>query len=125
MESRTLGRTNLKISRLGLGLAEIGDAISLKKTDQVHKLLNAALDAGINFLDTAACYNSSEEIIGRTIASRRKEYILATKCGHITGGYEGEAWSAKTITDNTSEYAPTGSFMASCPRADKLAASRR
>ena len=43
--------------------------------------LNAVLDAGINFIDTAPDYGVSEERIGQFIASRRSEYILATKCG--------------------------------------------
>jgi aryl-alcohol dehydrogenase-like predicted oxidoreductase len=62
--------------------------------------LDTALDMGLNFLDTAACYNISEELIGRTITFRRDDYFLATKCGHITGGYEGEDWTAKTVTDS-------------------------
>jgi len=63
-------------------------------------VLNIALDEGISFVDTAACYGISEELIGRTIAHRRQEVVLATKCGHVTGGYEGEPWSAKTIKDS-------------------------
>jgi aryl-alcohol dehydrogenase-like predicted oxidoreductase len=97
MERTTLGRTGLEITRLGVGLAEIG---SLSDEAIAGELLNAALDGGINFLDTAACYGRSEEWIGRTIAHRRDEYILATKAGHVTGGYEGEAWTAQTIRDS-------------------------
>jgi aryl-alcohol dehydrogenase-like predicted oxidoreductase len=97
MERTTLGRTGLEITRLGVGLAEIG---SLSDEAVAGELLNAALDGGINFLDTAACYGRSEEWIGRTIAHRRDEYILATKAGHVTGGYEGEAWTAQTIRDS-------------------------
>ena len=51
-------------------------------------------------MDTAACYDISEELIGRTVAHRRGEYILATKCGHVTGGYEGDAWAARTVMDS-------------------------
>jgi aryl-alcohol dehydrogenase-like predicted oxidoreductase len=93
----SLGRTGLKISRLGAGLAEIG---SLNDEAVASDLLNAALDGGINFLDTAACYGRSEEWIGRTIADRRDEFVLATKAGHLTGGYQGEAWTAQTIRDS-------------------------
>lgn len=93
----TLGKTGLKVSRLGVGLAEIG---TLSDASVAGQLLNAALDGGINFLDTAACYDSSEEWIGRTISHRRREYILATKAGHLTGGYEGKEWAAKTILDS-------------------------
>lgn len=98
MKYRTLGRTGLEISRLGIGLAEIGE--SETEVAQADRLLNAALDNGINFLDTAACYGNSEELIGQTVSARRDEFILATKCGHITGGYEGTAWTRRTIADS-------------------------
>ena len=100
MQQTTLGRTGLQVSRLGAGLAEIGFQLSLDEEARAGNVLNTALDAGINFLDTAACYNVSEELIGQTIAHRRDEYVLATKAGHVTGGYEGEAWSAKTVADS-------------------------
>jgi len=100
MEMRTLGNTGLEISRLGAGLSEIGSRLSLTDEDTAARVLNGALDGGINFLDTSACYGISEELIGRTIAHRRHEYVLATKCGHITGGYAGEEWTAKTVTDS-------------------------
>ena len=100
MQTRTLGKTNLQISRLGLGLAEIGYGLTLEQEAQAAQVLNAALDAGINFLDTSACYNISEELIGRAIAHRRDEYVLATKCGHVAGGYQGKDWTAQTITDS-------------------------
>jgi len=98
MQMNTLGRTGLKVSRLGVGAAEIG----LRMVDDARaaQVLNTALDEGINFVDTAACYGISEQLIGRTIAHRRQEYVLATKCGHVTGGYEGEPWTAKTIKDS-------------------------
>jgi hypothetical protein len=97
MEMTTLGKTDLRISRLGAGLYEIR---LLTDVSVVGELLNAALDGGINFLDTAACYGNSEEWIGRTISHRRHEYILATKAGHVTGGYEGEEWTSQTILDS-------------------------
>jgi aryl-alcohol dehydrogenase-like predicted oxidoreductase len=97
MERTMLGKTGLQVSRLGAGLAEIG---SLDDASTAGEVLNAALDGGINFLDTAACYGKSEEWIGRTIAHRRHEYVLATKAGHVAGGYPGEAWTAQTIRDS-------------------------
>ena len=100
MKQATLGRTGLQVSRLGAGLSEIGSRLTFGEESTASQVLNTALDAGINFLDTAACYNISEELIGRTIAHRRDEYVLATKCGHITGGYQGEAWTAQTVTDS-------------------------
>jgi len=97
METAILGKTGLQVSRLGAGLAEIG---SLADVSVAGRLLNIALDGGINFLDTAACYGSSEEWIGRTISHRRQEYILATKAGHLVEEYEGEEWTARTILDS-------------------------
>jgi hypothetical protein len=100
MEKVKLGNTGLEVSRLGVGLAEIGSELSFDDIDQAGDVLNSALDSGINFLDTSACYSISEELIGRTVSSRRDEYVLATKAGHITGGYEGEAWSYQTVADS-------------------------
>lgn len=97
METRKLGRTNLTVTRLGAGLAEMGFQLSLKDRALAGRLLNTALDGGITFLDTAACYDVSEELIGHTIAHRRDEYVLATKAGHSTGGYEGQEWTAETV----------------------------
>ena len=97
MEKRTLGKTGLEVSRLGLGLAWIGFELTLNETQQAGEVLNTALDAGINILDTAACYGISEELIGRTIAHRRHEYYIATKCGH---GGTGVDWSTETVNEN-------------------------
>ena len=98
MDKKRLGNTDMHVSRLGFGLSEIGSAELTDK--EAAEVLNIALDGGVNFLDTAACYNVSEELIGRTVSGRRGDYYLATKAGHVTGGYEGEAWTAKTITDS-------------------------
>ena len=100
MKKNKLGKTGLEVSCLGAGLSEIGYRLTRAEEAQAASVLNAALDGGINFLDTAACYNISEELIGRTIAHRRDEYILATKAGHVTGGYVGQEWTARTVTDS-------------------------
>lgn len=70
----------MRVSVLGFGGAEIGFEGASKK--RVAQLLNAALDGGLNVIDTAECYDSSEELIGQAVATRRKEYYLITKCGH-------------------------------------------
>jgi hypothetical protein len=100
MEMRAFGNTGLQVSRLGLGLSEIGQILSMEDLDQAGRVINTALDNGVNFLDTAACYGIAEEIIGKTVSHRRDEYVLETKAGHVTGGYGGEAWTAKTIADS-------------------------
>ena len=98
MQTTTLGRTGLEVSRLGAGLAQIG-GLSLVEAKQAGRVLGAALDAGINFLDTAECYGNSEELIGKTVSHRRNDFILATKAGHVAGDYSGEPWTAQTVSD--------------------------
>jgi len=85
MVRRILGRTGLRVTPLGHGAMEIrGPPIwgGRPVTDrQAERILNAVLDAGINFIDTAYDYGLSEEYIGRFLSHRREEYYLATKCG--------------------------------------------
>ncbi len=80
---RELGKTGMKVSVLGFGGAEIG--FQKVPQDDVNTLLNAALDAGLNVIDTAECYIDSEEKIGKAVGNRRKDYFLFTKCGHSEG----------------------------------------
>lgn len=96
MEIRTLGRTGLEISRLGVGLSEIS-GFTANEAEPVSRVLNGALDRGLNFLDTSACYGNSEELIGQTVAHRRQEFVLATKCGHLVDGEQGQEWTPETI----------------------------
>lgn len=80
-----LGRTSLEVTRLSFGAMEIrGSRIWNGRpvtNQQAETILNAVLDEGINFIDTANDYGRSEEFIGKYIAHRRNEYTLATKCG--------------------------------------------
>ena len=82
---KVLGRTGLEVTQLGYGAMEIrGHRIWKGRPcgeDQARTILNAVLDAGICFIDTANDYGMSELFIGRFLAGRRKEYVLATKCG--------------------------------------------
>lgn len=80
IEHRIFGKTGLSIAVLGFGGAEIGYENTDQKT--VDELLNAALDAGLDVVDTAECYINSEEQIARAIGHRRKDYHLFTKVGH-------------------------------------------
>jgi aryl-alcohol dehydrogenase-like predicted oxidoreductase len=86
LPKRTLGRTGFEATTLGYG------AMELRALDDAAaaKVLNAVLDAGINFIDTSIDYGLSEELIGRHIAGRRHEYFLASKCGCVPGGGGGE-----------------------------------
>jgi len=83
MEKRVLGKTGMKVTVLGFGGAEIG--IEGAAYPSVEILLNSALDAGMNAVDTAECYETSEEMIGKAIGQRRRDFFLFTKCGHASG----------------------------------------
>ena len=72
---RKLGRTGLEVSCVGFGSLPLA---SLNE-EEASAVLNAALDARINFIDTARGYRESEQLIGNSLAVRRKEYFLATK----------------------------------------------
>ncbi len=80
METRQFGKTDMRVSVLGFGGAEIG--FEQASPDDVAQLLTTALDAGLNVIDTAECYLASEELIGQTVSKERKRYFLFTKCGH-------------------------------------------
>lgn len=85
MIKKSLGRTGLQVTQLGYGSMGLRGprtwGMRVVSDTDADKFLNAVLDAGINFIDTAPDYGVSEERIGRFIASRRSEYVLATKCG--------------------------------------------
>jgi aryl-alcohol dehydrogenase-like predicted oxidoreductase len=95
MARNRFGKTGLNVSPLGFGAAEIG----FLKTEHAlaGHVMNMLLDAGANIIDTAASYETSEEIIGKSIGHRRSQYILISKCGQKLGGLDGEAWSPGLI----------------------------
>ncbi len=75
MEYRILGKTGLKISRLGLG----GIPIQRIDAEGTTKLIHQLLDAGVNYIDTARGYTVSEEYLGHALEGVRDKFILATK----------------------------------------------
>lgn len=87
LPTRTLGRTGLDVTVLGYGAMELrGGPGGRDVTEpQAQTMLNAVLDAGINFLDTSIDYGLAEERIGRYVSHRRPEFYLATKCGCLVG----------------------------------------
>ncbi len=91
LPKRTLGRTDFQVTTLGYGAMELrGAPAGPEVSDEAAgKVLNAVLDAGINFIDTSIDYGRSEELIGRFIAHRRAEYFLASKCGCVPGAAMG------------------------------------
>ena len=87
LPKRQLGRTGLQVTMLGYGAMELRGAPRARDISdgQAETILRAALDAGINYLDTSIDYGLSEERIGRYIAHRRDNYYLASKCGCLVG----------------------------------------
>ncbi|MBW3540561.1 MAG: aldo/keto reductase [Planctomycetes bacterium] len=89
LETRPLGKTGLAVTPLGYGAFKIGRNQQIKYAAgyelpderEAGRLLNAVLDLGIRYIDTAPAYGLSEERIGRALASRRGEFVLSTKVG--------------------------------------------
>ena len=81
MEYRRLGYSGLKVSEIGLGGNNFGGR---SDTEQSIKVINDALEMGINFIDTAELYANgrSEEIVGQAIKGKRSQVIIATKFGY-------------------------------------------
>jgi aryl-alcohol dehydrogenase-like predicted oxidoreductase len=98
MKKRKLGRTGLEISEIGFGALEIGRAwglpiegdFAVPQEREVQALLDGVLALGINLIDTAPAYMLSEDRIGKMLKGRRKEFLLATKCGEEFNGYDSQ-----------------------------------
>ena len=95
LPTRHLGDSEIEVSVVGLGCNNFGRRLDLDRTAAV---LEAALDEGIAFLDTAHVYGSvageSERLIGEALRGRRDEYVLATKFGWEKSGEAGEPAAA-------------------------------
>jgi aryl-alcohol dehydrogenase-like predicted oxidoreductase len=84
MKTRQLGKSNLKVSEIGLGLWAIGGAMwGPVQDNESIKTIHEALDSGITFFDTADVYGDghSEEILGKAMKGKRDKFVLATKIG--------------------------------------------
>ncbi|MFD7699286.1 aldo/keto reductase [Streptomyces caelestis] len=86
MQYRTLGRTGVQVSTLALGAMNFG-RIGRTTQEEATAIVDAALEAGVNLIDTADMYGNgeSEEMVGRAIAGRRDDIVLATKAGMPMG----------------------------------------
>lgn len=85
MHFRTLGRTGLEISVVGVGTWQFGGEWGRTYTkEDAASVLAAAQDVGINFIDTAECYGDhlAEELIGQNVGAERDRWFIATKWGH-------------------------------------------
>ena len=89
MERRTLGRTGIEVSPLGLGTVKLGRNTAVKyprpfalpDDEAARRLLDRAAELGINLLDTAPAYGDSEARLGKLLAGRRADWVLCTKVG--------------------------------------------
>ena len=98
MEFRQLGKTDLHISAISLGTWQVGGRWGTGfDPENAEHILHRAIDAGINFIDTADVYENglSEASVGRVVNTRKAEVYIATKCGrriqpHTADGYKPE-----------------------------------
>ena len=85
MQYRTLGRTGIKVSPYALGALALGTPIGNPDHDDSVRVIHQALDAGINFIDTADAYGESEVVVGKALKGRRDSVVLATKFSRPIG----------------------------------------
>lgn len=100
MQRRPLGQSGIEASVIGFGAWGIGGWMwGGSDRKQAIKAIHAALDAGIDLIDTAPIYGFglSEEIVGEAIADRRDRVVLATKCGLVCGTSRGEIKMRSTV----------------------------
>lgn len=99
MKYRRLGKTELKVSEISLGTWQVGGKWgSGFDHENADRIINNAIDQGVNFIDTADVYEDglSETAVGRVVRSRSEEVFVASKCGrqitpHIQAGYTPDA----------------------------------
>lgn len=99
MKYRSLGKSGLKVSIIGLGTNQFGGKVELNETKNI---IDSALDVGINFIDTADVYQGgrSEEYIGKAIKHQREKVLIATKVYFKTGdGPNDQSASRQHILD--------------------------
>jgi aryl-alcohol dehydrogenase-like predicted oxidoreductase len=101
MQHRTLGKTGFPISEISLGTWQVGGKWGEPFShDNADRILNAAVDAGINFIDTADVYGDgeSEKAVGRLVRSRTGERIyVATKCGRRLQPHTADAYQPAAL----------------------------
>lgn len=103
MRYRQLGQTDLKPSILGFGASPLGEEFGPIDSAEGERSVHAAIDAGINFFDTAPFYGRtlSETRLGQALVGKRDQVILATKC--CRDDLDGFDFSAKRVTESLEE----------------------
>ena len=122
VRQRPLGASGLHLTTIGLGTWAMGGGDwkfgwGAQDDDESVRAIRAGLDAGINWIDTAAIYGHghSEELVATAIAGRRDEVVVATKCGRVWEGDSREI--GKSLRRS--------SVLAECDRRGRPAASAR
>ena len=103
MEARRLGTQGLDVSALGLGCMGMSEFYGATDEGEAIATIHRALELGVTFLDTADMYGpfTNEQLVGKAIAGRRDEVVLATKFGNVRGARR-RAGSASTAAPSTS-----------------------
>jgi L-galactose dehydrogenase len=83
VQYRTLGKTDLEVSEIGFGASPLGSVFEEVRPEECVRTVHLAIDRGITYFDVSPYYGIrlAEERLGQALAGRRKEVILATKCG--------------------------------------------
>jgi L-galactose dehydrogenase len=103
MKYNRLGKTELLVSEIGFGAAPLGDVYDVADSSEGREAVHLAIDHGINFFDVSPYYGLTlaEQRLGQALAGRRKDVILATKCGRY--GVDNFDFSAQRITASMDE----------------------
>jgi aryl-alcohol dehydrogenase-like predicted oxidoreductase len=88
LPARSLGSSGISVSAIGLGCMSLSGTYGASNDDDGIALIREALDQGVTFVDTSDAYGKghNEELVGKAIAGRRNELVLATKFGNVGGG---------------------------------------
>jgi len=100
MKYRILGKTKLNVSEISLGTWQVGGKWGSDfDFKSAEKILNTAIDSGINFIDTADVYSNklSEKAVGKVVKSRSEEVYVATKCGRQLQPHTNAAYKANVL----------------------------
>jgi aryl-alcohol dehydrogenase-like predicted oxidoreductase len=100
MKYRRLGKTNLNVSEISLGTWQVGGPWgSGFDSASAEKIINTAIDHGVNFIDTADVYEAglSEAAVGKVVRSRKEEVIVGTKCGRQITPHTNENYQPKIL----------------------------
>ncbi|WP_205500827.1 aldo/keto reductase [Rufibacter psychrotolerans] len=101
MNYRTLGKTGFNVSEIALGTWQVGGRWGDPFNEQnAERIINSAIDAGVNFIDTADVYSDgqSEAAVARVVKNRSEEIFVATKCGRQIQPHTAEGYTPQKLT---------------------------